>query len=97
MSKSTIIKGKTASGLSFTIDSRVKDDTRLLLYLTRANNEDAPSMDRINATMSLLGLIFGDNLEIFLNEVAKRHNGVADATSLKEELSEILDALNVKN
>lgn len=95
--KNTTIKGKTSSGLSFTIDSRVKDDIRLLYYLTKAKKEDVSSMDKADAIMSMLGLIFGDNLEVFINEVAKRHNGVADADSLVQEITEIFDALNVKN
>ena len=97
MSKTTIIKGKTSSGLSFTIDSRIKDDVRLLYYLTKAKKEDVPSIDKAEAVMSMLGLIFGDNLEVFINEVANRHNGVADVTSLVSEISEIFDAINLKN
>ena len=97
MSKTTIIKGKTKSGISFTIDSRVKDDVRLLYYLTKAKKEDVPSIDKADAVMSMLGLIFGDNLEIFINEVAKRHDGVADVSSLIQEITEIFDAINLKN
>lgn len=97
MSKSTIIKGKTTSGISFSIDSRVKDDVRLLMYLTKAKKEDVSSMDKAEAVMSMLDLIFGDNLETFINEVAKRHKGVADVTSLVQEITEIFDAINVKN
>jgi hypothetical protein len=97
MSKTTIIKGKTSSGLSFAIDSRIKDDVRLLYYLTKAKNKDVPSIEQAEAVMSMLGLIFGDNLEVFINEVANRHNGVADVTSLVSEISEIFDAINLKN
>ena len=95
--KKTIIKGKTTSGISFTIDSRVKDDVRLLYYLTKAKKEDVSSIDKADAVMSMLGLIFGDNLEIFINEVAKRHDGVADVNSLVQEVTEIFDAINLKN
>ena len=66
MSKSTIVKGKTSSGLSFTIDTRIKDDVRLLYYLTKAKKEDVTGMDKAEAIMSMLGLIFGDNLETFI-------------------------------
>lgn len=93
----TIVKGQTSSGLKFTIDSRVKDDVRLLYYLTKAKKDDAPSMEKAEAVMSMLGIIFGDQLEIFINEVAIRHNGVADANSLMNELTEIFDAINLKN
>ena len=97
MDKTTIIKGKTTSGISFKIDSRIKDDVRLLFYLTKAKNKDVPSIDKAEAVMSMLGLIFGNNLEIFINEVAKRHNGIADVDSLVQEINEIFDAINLKN
>jgi hypothetical protein len=97
MSKSTIVKGKTTSGISFTIDSRVKDDVRLLYYLTKAKKEDVPSIDKAEAVMSMLGLIFGDNLEIFIGEVAKRHDGIADVESLIQEITEIFDTIKLKN
>ena len=97
MGKTPIIKGKTTSGISFTIDSRIKDDVRLLYYLTKAKKEDVSSIDKADAVMSMLGLIFGDNLEVFINEVAKRHDGVADVSSLIQEITEIFDAINVKN
>ena len=97
MSKSTIVKGTTSSGLGFQIDSRIKDDVRLLYYLTKANKENVSSMDKVDAVMSMLGLIFGDNLEVFIEEVARRHNGVADVNSLVSEVTEIFDAISLKN
>lgn len=94
-----IIKGKTQSGIKFAIDKRITDDSRLLLYLTRLENKSKTDMERGQALMSLLELMFGsgEGLEIFFNEVAVKHNGIADKDSLMAELTDIVEALNLKN
>ena len=37
-----VVKGETKSGIKFQLDSRIKDDARLLFLLTRAQNADDP-------------------------------------------------------
>lgn len=94
-----IIKGKTQTGIKFALDKRIQDDSRLLLYLTRLDDKKRTDLERGQALMSLLELMFGsdDGLEIFMNEVAAKHNGIADKDSLMAELSDILEALKLKN
>lgn len=94
-----IIKGKTQTGIKFALDKRIKDDSRLLLYLTRMENKSKSDMERGQALMSLMELMFGsgEGLETFFNEVAAKHNGIADKESLMTELSDIFEALEVKN
>ena len=94
-----IVKGKTSTGIQFTLDKRVKDDARLLFWLSRIQNEDMSVMERNKALFSLLELIFGsgEGLNTFLNEVAAKHDGVADITSLMNELNDLFEALAIKN
>lgn len=94
-----IVKGKTRTGIQFTLDKRVKDDARLLFWLSRIQNESLEVMERNQALFSLLELIFGSGagLNVFLNEVAAKHDGIADITSLMEELNDMFEALAVKN
>ena len=94
-----IVKGKTSSGIQFTLDKRIKDDARLLFWLSRIQRDDLEVMERNNALFSLLELIFGsgDGLNTFLNEVANKHDGVADITSLMNELNDMFEALAIKN
>ena len=94
-----IVKGKTRSGISFFIDKRIKQDARFLLYLSRLQKKDADVSVQSQALIDILELFFGseDNLQTFMNEVAAKHDGVADVKSLVDELSDILAALEVKN
>lgn len=94
-----IVTGKTSSGIQFTLDKRIKDDARLLFWLSRIQDESLDVMARNKALFSLLGLIFGsdEGLNTFLNEVAAKHDGVADITSLMDELNEMFEALAIKN
>lgn len=97
--KSTIIKGATQTGIKYQIDTRIKDDARLLLYMTRIQANDTTELEKGNALMSILKLFFGtdEGIEAFFSEVAAKHDGVADISSLMDELNDIFDAMNVKN
>lgn len=98
-SNENIVTGKTSSGIQFTLDKRIKDDARLLFGLSRIQNEDLDVMERNKALFNMLEFIFGsgEGLNAFLNEVAAKHNGVADVASLMAELNEMFEALAVKN
>lgn len=93
-----IVKGTTKSGIKFQLDSKIKDDTRLLFLITRAQNTD-DQMAAGKAVMDLLTLVFGneDNVLDFMNEVARTHKGVCQTKDLISELSEMFDALKAKN
>ena len=95
--KPKMIKGKTSSGLKYEINPAVKDDMRVLMYMTRMSKEDAGVFARSEAFFDLLNLIFGDQVPAFMNEVAALHGGVADAPSLYAELKEIIEAAKLKN
>jgi hypothetical protein len=94
-----IVTGKTKSGIKFQLDKRISDDARLLLYLTKMQDESLDLSSKSQALFSLLELIFGsgEGLKIFMNEVAAKHNGIADVKSLIAELTDMLEALNLKN
>ncbi len=92
-----MIKGKTSSGLKYQINPAVKKDMRTLMFMTRMGKEDAGVLARSEAFFDLLKLIFGDQVTVFMNEVAALHGGVADADSLYAELREILQAADLKN
>lgn len=94
-----IVKGSTKSGIKYQIDVRVKDDARLLLYLSRVQSKTNEEMDKVQALMSILELLFGsgEGLEAFFNEVAVKHDGVADVGSLTDELLDIFEVLGIKN
>lgn len=94
-----IVQGTTTSGIKFTLDKRIKDDARILYWITKMDDDKLGILERNNALFSLLELIFGtdDNLSTFLNEVAAKHNGVADVESLIGELHDMFEALKLKN
>ena len=93
-----IVKGETKSGIQFQLDSRIKDDVRLIFLLTKASNtEDA--MEASTCIMDLLTLIFGsdENVMVFMNEVADKHKGVCTAKEMLAEITEMFDKLKAKN
>lgn len=93
-----VVKGKTKSGIEFQLDSKIKDDVRLLFLLTKATNA-ADSMEAGKSVMNLLTLIFGsdDGVMAFMNEVADKHKGVCDTKNMIAELQEMFNELNAKN
>lgn len=97
-----IVTGETKTGIKFKIDTRIKDDSRTLYYVRNMRKNMNSEEDKLKATdavYSLLEVIFGsgEGLEIFLNEVAYHHDGVADVASLLDELTDIFEAIDLKN
>lgn len=99
-----IVKGRTKSGIKFQIDKRITEDNRAMYFVRNMrkykDSEDTEEKLKVtDAVYSLLELIFGsgDGLMIFMNEVALKHNGVADSVSLMKELTDIFEACNLKN
>jgi hypothetical protein len=93
-----IVKGTTKSGIQYQLDSRIKNDARLLFLLTKAQNAEDP-MVAGKTIMDLLSLIFGseDNVLVFMNEVAAKHKGVCQTKDLIIEISDMFEGLNAKN
>lgn len=93
------MKGKTKSGIKYTIDERVKDDARFLYYLAKMQNKTEDEMSRVNAVMDMMKLIFGSDEGViqFMNAVAECHEGVCDMGTMITELTEMFDGMNAKN
>ena len=97
-----MVKGKTKSGIKFQIDERIKNDARFLFYVNKLNKAKAtkdnaePIADYV---MSLIEIIFGgeQGAITFMNEVAAKNKGVCDTLTMMNEISEIIDATNLKN
>lgn len=94
-----IIEGETRSGLKFKISALVKDDTRVMYLLTRMQKQSLDVMLKNQALFDLLEVVFGsgDDFYTFMNEVAYRHDGVADPQSLMDEITDIFEAVKLKN
>lgn len=93
-----MVKGKTKSGIKFTMDERVKDDARVLYYMTALQNPDNTPMEASKQIMDLLTLIFGaqDGVLAFMNEVANANDGVCDVKSMLTELTDIFEVIGAK-
>lgn len=91
-----MVKGKTKSGIEFAIDERIKDDVRMYGYMTEMSN--GTDEEKGIAYLDMMKLIFGgrEGLMAFQNAVANAHDGVCSADVLKEEFSEIIEAINLK-
>ena len=97
--KDYLVSGTTKSGIAYTIDTRVRKDSRLLHQLVRLQSKKLNEFDRAEALYFLLDLIFGgdEGVFIFQNEVALHHDGICTHETLMAELNDILEALNLKN
>ena len=94
-----MVKGKTKSGIEFAIDERIKKDARVLRLLLKIQKKGISEEDAGRALFDLIGIMFGsdENVDVFLNEVALKHDGVCDTESLIGELKEIFAKVNAKN
>ena len=94
-----MVKGKTKSGIKFSLDERIKDDARLLFILVQIQS-DKVSVERKGALVfDLLNIIFGneDKVMEFMDEVASKHDGFCSNEILMAELNDIFEALGAKN
>lgn len=94
-----IIKGETKSGIKFTLNSDIKEDTRFLLYYVNMFDESVPAIEKGKAIIDILELVFGsrEGAAQFMDAVASVHDGVCKTEIMMEELNEMFEALNVKN
>lgn len=93
------IKGKTKSGIEYSINPAIKDDARLLYLLTKLQDKSLKPMEQSRHLFSMMELIFGsgEGLTRFMNAVAAVHDGVADTKNLMSEMNEMFEALSLKN
>lgn len=94
-----MVEGKTKSGIEFKLNEAIKDDARFLYYLSKFQNKDIPVEEQSKNLMGMLALIFGDDEGVinFMNAVASKNKGVCDVKTMLKEMSEMFDALNIKN
>lgn len=94
-----MVRGKTKSGIKFSLDERIKDDARLLFLIVQIQS-DKVSVERKGALVfDLLNIIFGneDKVMEFMDEVASKHDGFCSNEILMAELNDIFEALGAKN
>lgn len=94
-----MVKGKTKSGIKFSLDERVKDDSRVLFIIVQIQS-DKVTVERKGALVfDLLNIIFGneDKVMEFMDEVASKHDGFCSNEILMAELNDIFEALGAKN
>ena len=100
-----MVKGKTKSGIKYQIDERVKDDARVLFYMTKLQEfAKAEATTEViteagKAVFKLLALIFGsdEGIEAFMNEVAAHNKGSCDTTTMLKEVLDIFEGIKAKN
>lgn len=95
-----MIEGKTKSGIEFSIDEAVLDDPRLLRRIQKFEKiKDAEPVKAITEVMEFLELIFGsgDNLDLFMDEIAAHNGGKCSIKIFIAELNDIIQHLKLKN
>lgn len=93
-----MIKGKTKSGIKYSVNEEVKNDARFSYYSVKAMNEKLSETERSNAVFALISVLLGseENLVIFMDEVAKKHNGVCNIEVMMSEINEIIEGIDAK-
>lgn len=93
-----MIEGKTKKGVSYKVKKDALNDMRLVLRLSdmqRYMNDGLKSAQAING---LLRFLFVDDeaVDVFMDEVADKHDGICTPDAMIEELTDIFDALKAK-
>ncbi len=95
-----MIEGKTKSGIEFSIDEAVLDDPRVLRRIQKFNKiKETEPVKAVTEVMDFLELIFGtgDNLDLFMDEIAAHNGGKCSTKIFVEELNDIIQHLKLKN
>lgn len=105
-----MVKGKTKSGIKFQLNENIKNDARLLYIMTQLQKvKITDEMDEETRTelcqeqskhiFNMLELIFGtgEGLMQFMDAVAAAHDGICDTNVMMLEITEMFEALNLKN
>lgn len=97
--KKNIIKGTTKSGISFQLDENIKNDARIVRFLTKIQRPGGDTFEKSDAFFQLLDKVFGsdENVTVFMDEVARVNKGVCSMEAMMGELNEMFEALNAKN
>ena len=82
-----MIKGKTATGFSFSIDEDARDDMELLETITRIDDGETQLAPKV------IGLLLGEEQKKKLYDHCRGKSGRASATRVFEELKSIFDEL----
>ena len=92
-------EGKTKSGIEFKLNEAIKDDARFLYYFSKFQNKDFPLEEQSKNLMGVLELIFGSDEGVitFMNAVASKNKGICNVKVMMKEMTEMFDALNIKN
>lgn len=86
-----VVKGKTSTGFSFSVDDRIEKDVRLARVLVKANGDD--DIERLNAIFEFEKLLLGNQVEKFEEHVAKKNDGYVPTEVVSNLLLEIFGAL----
>lgn len=88
--------GKTKSGIKFVIDEKIKEDARFLRYAVQM--QDVNPQKSLAAMFKMFDLVFGGETgtEAFMDEVAKKNNGICSQDKLVEEFKEIIESTELK-
>lgn len=105
-----MVKGKTKSGIKFSLNENIRNDARLLYIMTQLQRtkitDDMDEAEKLELCQEqskyifdMLKLIFGtdEGLMQFMDAVAAAHNGVCDTGVMMSEITEMFEALNLKN
>lgn len=93
-----IVKGKTASGYSFAIDSRIKDDIDLSEAAIEVQFGES-LIDQYNAVKKMGRILLGsdENVQKLKDTIRKKNDGFCSNEAFYAEINEIIEAMNAKN
>lgn len=92
-----MIKGKTKTGFSFSIDERVGSDWRLIKLIDKIENGKTPA-ENIAATSELVSFLLGeDNVSKLEAHIAKMNDGFIPMNAMTMELFDIIASTKLKN
>ena len=83
-----MISGKTKTGFEFNVDSRVKNDWRVLRSIADIQSKDKSTQAK--AVVQLIQLIIGEREEELLQHIAENNDGFVPAEVVYAEISDIL-------
>lgn len=93
-----IIEGKTKSGISFVLDTRIKEDARFMHYMVKLQDKSVEKKVQLKYLYAMLEIMFGEEgLFVFEQEIAKKHDGICTVKEFNIELQDIYEALDLKN
>ena len=83
-----MISGKKKTGFAFNVDSRVRNDWRVLRAIADIQSKDKSTQAK--AVVQLIQLIIGEREEELLQHIAENNDGFVPAEVVYAEISDIL-------